>query len=75
MLNIVGLMYGSWLTSLGFSKTYPTIVFRPKQIRYVADHLADGTPEDPSLNDENPVWVESKDVKARVMNDVSHNKN
>jgi len=56
----------------GLSKTYPTIVFAPSQVHRVADHVADGTPEDSSLNDPSLDWSEPSDLKAVVMNDVSH---
>jgi len=38
----------------------------------VADHVADGTPEDSSLNDPSLTWSKPSDLKAVVMNDVSH---
>ena len=41
---------------LGFSRTLPTIVFKPSQIREVHDQYADGAPEDERLNDLRFSW-------------------
>lgn len=55
----------------GFSKTYPTLVIKPRQMRRIGDRLADGSPEDSALNDEDLIWADAQATKSRVMNDVS----
>ncbi|KAF2815962.1 uncharacterized protein BDZ99DRAFT_126351 [Mytilinidion resinicola] len=57
---------------LGLSRTTPTIVFRPSQVRMVADTLADGSPEDDTFNDPKLEWPENDGFdpnKPPVMND------
>ncbi|KAF2491915.1 hypothetical protein BU16DRAFT_564396 [Lophium mytilinum] len=57
---------------LGLSRTAPTIVFRPSQVRFVADTFADGSPEDSTFNDPRLEWPENDGVdpsKPPVMND------
>ncbi|KAF2259344.1 hypothetical protein CC78DRAFT_586077 [Lojkania enalia] len=53
---------------LGLSKTVPTLIFKPSQIKYVNDILADGTPEDTQFNDSNLIWDSSYGERP-VMND------
>jgi hypothetical protein len=52
---------------LGLSKTVPTLVFKPSQIRYVEDIAADGTPEDTRFDDKSLHWPHIDDKP--VMND------
>lgn len=49
---------------LGLSRTVPTLVFRPSQVRYISDTIADGTPEDVRYNDPTFLWpkIETKEV-------------
>lgn len=55
---------------LGFSRTTPTIVFCPDQVRWVRDVLADSTPEDTVFDDRNLNWTEyGQSSEPRVMND------
>jgi hypothetical protein len=54
---------------LGLSRTVPTLIFNPSQIRWVEDILADGTPEDQRFNDPNVHWDTIKGSPAPVMND------
>ncbi|KAF2104084.1 hypothetical protein NA57DRAFT_30476 [Rhizodiscina lignyota] len=54
---------------LGLSKTVPTIVFRPDQIKLVPDILADDTPEDQTFNDTSLDWSNSGSGEKQVMND------
>jgi hypothetical protein len=53
---------------LGLSKTIPTLVFLPSQIRRTLDVLADGTPEAQDFNDSKLDWSEHCDEQP-VMND------
>ncbi|KAF2874093.1 RNA dependent RNA polymerase-domain-containing protein [Massariosphaeria phaeospora] len=53
---------------LGLSRTTPTFTFKPSQIRYVGDILADGAPEDQLFNDQSLSWSETPDG-PQVMND------
>jgi hypothetical protein len=53
---------------LGFSKTSPTIVFKPSQIREVEDTFADGSTEDTSFLQEGQRLKETLDHR-KVMND------
>lgn len=56
--------------SLGFSRTTPTIVFRPDQVRWVPDVLADGSPESTLYDDPDLDWGESRNPPdEKVMND------
>ncbi|KAH7044593.1 RNA dependent RNA polymerase-domain-containing protein [Macrophomina phaseolina] len=54
--------------SLGLTATTPTLQFKPSQVRYVTDIVADGELEDPAFNDKSLVWRNDKRPK-RVMND------
>jgi RNA dependent RNA polymerase len=55
---------------LGFSRTTPTIVFRPYQVRKGLDIRADGTPESTEFDDPSLDWTEvRKPNYDRVMND------
>ncbi|KAF2203470.1 hypothetical protein GQ43DRAFT_498971 [Delitschia confertaspora ATCC 74209] len=53
---------------LALSRTTPTISFKPSQVEYIADTLADGSREDTKFNDRSLDWSETypKDV---IMND------
>ncbi|KAF1950050.1 hypothetical protein CC80DRAFT_598473 [Byssothecium circinans] len=53
---------------LGLSRTIPTLVFRPSQIRYVKDIKADDTPEQTEFDDPQFDWDEPCPKEA-VMND------
>jgi hypothetical protein len=53
---------------LGLSRTIPTLVFMPSQIRRKPDVLADGTPDAQDFNDSNLDWSEHCDEQP-VMND------
>jgi hypothetical protein len=53
--------------SLGLSRTLPTLVFKPSQVHYVHDTLADGTSEDTQFDDPTLEWEEPQDYA--VMND------
>ncbi|KAF2466417.1 uncharacterized protein BDR25DRAFT_377566 [Lindgomyces ingoldianus] len=52
---------------LALSKTEPTLVFEPAQVRYISDQVADGSPEDSRFNDPALVW--EKCTEKPVMND------
>lgn len=54
--------------ALGLSRTTPTFVFKPSQIRRVKDKVADGTPEEDEFNDKDLDWSE-KTGEPQVMND------
>ncbi|KAF2430979.1 hypothetical protein EJ08DRAFT_696920 [Tothia fuscella] len=61
---------------LGFSKTMPTIVFKPTQIDWVPDNLASGEEEATEFNDESPeykpLWNELRRIRSSdkaTMND------
>lgn len=54
--------------ALGLSRTIPTLVFKPSQIRLVKDIRSDGTPEANEFNDEGLDWDE-KCSQPQVMND------
>ena len=55
---------------LGFSRTTPTIVFRPDQVRRVACVLADGSLEDTLFDDPDLDWTNAREPNhTRVMND------
>lgn len=52
---------------LGLSKTTPTLIFKPSQIRRVEDIRANGTPEDTQFND---IYLKWESITDRpVMND------
>jgi hypothetical protein len=53
---------------LGLSRTIPTLVFKPSQIRRVPDVFADGTPEVNNFNDTSLDWDEKCD-ELPIMND------
>ncbi|KAF2642160.1 hypothetical protein P280DRAFT_449672 [Massarina eburnea CBS 473.64] len=53
---------------LGLSRTIPTLVFKPSQVRFVPDIIADGTPECTKFNDQRLYWHERAEKKT-VMND------
>jgi hypothetical protein len=53
---------------LGLSKTTPTAVFRPSQVRYVRDKKADGRPEETEYNDLGLSW-DQKIKPLEIMND------
>ncbi|KAH7128366.1 RNA dependent RNA polymerase-domain-containing protein [Dendryphion nanum] len=52
---------------LGLSRTSPTYVFKPSQVKYYPDAYSDDTPEDERFNDSNFTWPTVE--KAQVMND------
>ena len=55
---------------LGFSRTIPTIVFRPDQVRRASDILADGSLEDTIFDDPDFDWQSARQQNfTRVMND------
>jgi hypothetical protein len=57
---------------LGFSKTEPTIAFKPSQVKRVADIYADGTPEATEFDDPRCDWTASRIFNRAVntsMND------
>ncbi|KAF2828010.1 hypothetical protein CC86DRAFT_438904 [Ophiobolus disseminans] len=53
---------------LGLSKTIPTLMFLPSQIRQIRDTYSDGTPEATEFDDDNLSWAE-KANGPQVMND------
>jgi hypothetical protein len=53
---------------LGLSRTIPTLMFKPSQLRRVPDTLANGTPEETRFNDPTLDWDEKPSPNA-VMND------
>ncbi|KAF1995645.1 hypothetical protein P154DRAFT_412766, partial [Amniculicola lignicola CBS 123094] len=53
---------------LGLSRTLPTLVFKPSQVEYVADIVADGTPEATVFDDTLLPWNEQPE-ENQVMND------
>ena len=53
---------------LGLSRTIPTFVFKPSEIRRLRDTLADDTPEAHEYDDDNLDWSERCDDRP-VMND------
>tara|TARA_R110002003_G_scaffold130_13_gene12245 strand:- start:289 stop:3225 length:2937 start_codon:yes stop_codon:yes gene_type:complete len=53
---------------LGLSKTTPTLVFRPSQIKYIRDIFSDGTPEATEFNDRSLSWHQGN-IGRQVMND------
>lgn len=56
---------------LGLSRTVPTIIFRPSQIRRINDNLADGSSEKTEFDDQDLEWPELHDARRpNVMNDV-----
>ncbi|KAL5394363.1 hypothetical protein PMIN06_004228 [Paraphaeosphaeria minitans] len=54
---------------LGLSRTIPTLAFKPHQVIYVKDILADDTPEDTSYNDDTIGPWPRHYPKGAVMND------
>lgn len=52
---------------LALSRTTPTLVFKPSQIRRIPDKRGDGTPEATEFNDPNLNWSER--CRPQVMND------
>lgn len=55
---------------LGFSKTFPTLLFQPDQVRQVEDIYANGASEGIAYNDPDMDWRTHHDqTKPRVMND------
>jgi hypothetical protein len=46
---------------LGLSRTVPTLIFKPSQIRHEPDTRADGTPEDDRFNDPELHWAIPED--------------
>ena len=59
------------LTSKGLSKTVPTVVFRPSQLRIINNTLADGSPESTEFDDLKLNWPKLHDADhPQVMNDV-----
>jgi hypothetical protein len=54
--------------SLGLSRTTPTVVFKPTQVKFIRDIMADGSPESEQFNDHTLAWSYPHDPK-RVMND------
>lgn len=60
---------------LGFSRTIPTVIFRPDRIQWIRDVLADGIPEATQFDDPDPAldWSSSRypttPTKPMVMND------
>ncbi|KAF2715699.1 hypothetical protein K504DRAFT_529828 [Pleomassaria siparia CBS 279.74] len=54
--------------SLGLSRTTPTLAFKPSQIRYERDTMADRSPEDTRYNDADLAWHDDYEDKV-VMND------
>ncbi|KAJ9638245.1 hypothetical protein H2199_006932 [Coniosporium tulheliwenetii] len=53
---------------LGLSRTHPSLVFLPSQIRRIKDVHADGTPEATCFNDQSLHWEDIHDPET-VMND------
>ncbi|CAI6336529.1 unnamed protein product [Periconia digitata] len=54
---------------LALSRTIPTLVFKPSQIRFVKDQLADGVAEDLTFSDPTLRAVDQKISHRAVMND------
>ncbi|KAK8177893.1 RNA dependent RNA polymerase-domain-containing protein [Phyllosticta citrichinensis] len=55
--------------SLGLTTTTPTLSFKPSEVRYVQDIIADDTPEDDEFNDPALQWPKDRTKERRVMND------
>ncbi|KAK7535212.1 RNA dependent RNA polymerase-domain-containing protein, partial [Phyllosticta citribraziliensis] len=55
--------------SLGLTTTTPTLSFKPSEVRYVLDIVADDTPEDDEFNDPALEWPKDQTKERRVMND------
>jgi hypothetical protein len=53
---------------LGLSRTVPTLIFKPSQVRQVPDTLSDGQPEATEFNDPSLPW-NFADIDRQVMND------
>ncbi|KAF2845936.1 RNA-directed RNA polymerase 2 [Plenodomus tracheiphilus IPT5] len=53
---------------LGLSRTIPTLVFKPSQIRRIRDEVSDGSLEEDEFNDKTLNWSE-KPGEPQVMND------
>lgn len=53
---------------LGLSRTIPTHIFKPSEIRYTKDKKSDGTPEETKYNDPTLFWPRARG-KREVMDD------